>query len=291
MTGQDRVHMKIPGLQALKDFSLRDAIVGRLVTQEIEEMVDRVPKRVGSFGYDPWGYDESKLKLGAGIARLLYEKYFRVTVHGLENIPANGRVLIVGNHSGQLPMDGVLVGYALLSNPHGPRVARAMIERFFPTVPFLGNLLNGFGAVIGDPLNAAKMLEGDEAIMVFPEGVRGSGKPYRKRYQLQRFGNGFVHLAMAHRAPIIPVGIVGCEETMPSLGSIDPLARLLGIPYVPIVPTLLPLPARVFLNFGEPIHFGPEACAEAEVTARVEQVKDAIRDLLDKGLAERTKIF
>src|SRR5262249_20160467 len=141
--------------------------------------------------------------------------------------PANGRLLIVGNHSGQLPMDGVLVGYALLTNPHGPRAARAMIERFFPTVPFLGNLLNGLGAVIGDPLNCAKMLEAGEAIIVFPEGIRGSGKPYRKRYELQRFGNGFVHLAMAHKTPILPVGIVGCEETMPSLGSIDPLARLL----------------------------------------------------------------
>ena len=282
--------MKIPGLQELKAFSLRDAIVSRLVTPEIDAMVDRVPKRVGSFGYDPWGYDESKVKLGAGVIRLLYEKYFRVTAHGLENIPPTGRVLIIGNHSGQLPMDGVLVGYALLTNPHGPRAARAMIERFFPTVPFLGNLLNGLGAVIGDPLNCAKMLDADEAIIVFPEGVRGSGKAYRKRYQLQRFGNGFVHLAMQHRTPIIPVGIVGCEETMPSLGSIDPLARLLGIPYVPVAP-LLPLPAKVHLNFGAPIHFGPEACTEIEVTRRVEQVKDVIRELIDQGLSQRTSVY
>lgn len=282
--------MKIPGLQALQAFSLRDAIISRLVTPEIDAMVDRVPKRVGSFGYDPWGYDESKVRLGAGLTRLLYEKYFRVTAHGLEHVPPTGRVLIIGNHSGQLPMDGPLVGYALLANPHGPRAARAMIERFFPTVPFLGNLLNGLGAVIGDPLNCAKMLEADEAIIVFPEGVRGAGKAYRKRYQLQRFGNGFVHLAMQHRTPIIPVGIVGCEETMPSLGSIDPLARLLGIPYVPIAP-LLPLPAKVYLNFGAPIQFGPEACTEAEVTRRVEQVKDVIRELIDQGLSQRTSIF
>ncbi|MGQ0621793.1 MAG: lysophospholipid acyltransferase family protein [Panacagrimonas sp.] len=283
--------MKIPGLfQRVKDFSLRDAIVERLVTPEIDELIDRVPKQVGSFGYDTWGYDESKVRLGAGLMRLLYEKYFRVTAHGLENVPAEGRVLIIGNHSGQLPIDGTLVGYALLTNPHGPRAARAMIERFLPTVPFLGNLLNGLGAVIGDPLNCARMLESDEAIIVFPEGVRGSGKPYRKRYQLQRFGNGFVHLAMAHRTPIVPVGIVGCEETMPSLGSIKPLARLLGIPYVPIAPPL-PLPARVFLNFGEPIRFGPESCTEAEVTMRVERVKDLIRELIDKGLTERTRIF
>lgn len=283
--------MKLPGLSSFKDYSLREAILRRIVTPEIEALIERVPKRTGSFGYDAWGYDESKVKLGAGLMRLLYEHYFRVTAQGLENIPAEGRVLIVGNHSGQLPMDGVLVGYALLTNPQGPRAARAMIERFFPTVPFLGNLLNGLGAVIGDPLNCAKMLEADETIIVFPEGVRGSGKPYSKRYQLQRFGNGFVHLAMAHRTPIVPVGIVGCEETMPSLGNIAPLAKLLGIPYAPIVPALLPLPARVSLNFGAPIHFGPEPCSEKEVTARVEQVKDAIRDLIDKGLAERTSVF
>lgn len=280
--------MKLP---ALSTFSLRDALMRRLVTTEIESLVARIPKRTGSFGYDAWGYDETKVKVGVGVMKLLYERYFRVVAHGLENVPAEGRVLIIGNHSGQLPMDGVLVGYSLLTNPHGPRAARAMIERFFPTVPFLGNLLNGLGAVIGDPLNCAKMLENEETIIVFPEGVRGSGKPYRKRYQLQRFGNGFVHLAMQHRTPIVPVGIVGCEETMPSLGSIDPLAKLLGIPYVPIIPTPLPLPARVILNFGTPIHFGPEAVSEAEVSRRVETVKDAIRDLIDKGLAERTGVY
>lgn len=280
--------MKLPDF---KKFSLRDAVTRRLVTADIEALIERTPKRVGSFGYDPWGYDQRHVKLSAGVMRLLYDKYFRVVAHGLENIPANGRVLVAGNHSGQLPMDGLLVGYALLSNPQSPRAARAMIERFFPTVPFLGNFLNGLGAVIGDPHNCAKMLEAEEAIVVFPEGVRGSGKPFSKRYQLQRFGTGFVHLAMAHRTPIVPVGIVGCEETMPSLGNIAPLAKLLGIPYVPIVPTLFPLPARVYLNFGKPIHFDPGPCTESEIAARVEQVKDAIRDLIDLGLNERTGIF
>lgn len=283
--------MKFPGLGSLQDFHPSDALMRRIVTPEIEALVASLPKRTGTYGYDAWGYDERLVKLGVGVVRLLYERYFRVVAHGLENVPPTGRALIIGNHSGQLPMDGVLVGYALLTNPNGPRAARAMIERFFPTVPFLGNLLNGLGAVIGDPLNCAKMLDAEETIIVFPEGIRGSGKPYRKRYQLQRFGNGFMHLAMTHTTPIIPVGIVGCEETMPSLGSIDPLARLLGIPYVPIVPSLLPLPARVVLNFGEPMRFANDARDEDEVATRVEQVKDAIRGLIDKGLSERTRVF
>lgn len=269
---------------------LKQRVLARLVIPEIEQLVASIPTPVGSFGYDPWGYNEDRFKLGLGVAKLLYDKYFRVTAHGVENIPASGRVLIVGNHSGQLPMDGVLVGVAAATNPHGPRLVRAMIERFFPTVPWLGNIMNALGGVIGDPINCAKMLEMDEAVIVFPEGVRGSGKLYKKRYQLQRFGNGFLHLAINHRAPVVPVGIVGCEETMPAIANLAPIARLLGMPYLPIVPSLIPLPARVYMNFGEPMHFSPRA-TEAEVTLAVETVKAELRRLIELGLKERKSIF
>lgn len=269
----------------------REALLQRIVTSELEEMFARIPKPVGSFGYDAWGYNENQAKIALGLVKWLYEHYFRVTATGLEHVPANGRVLVIANHSGQLPMDGVLIGYALATNPHGPRAPRAMIERFFPTVPYLGNLLNSVGAVIGDPLNCAKMLEQDEAIIVFPEGVRGSGKLYKDRYQLQRFGNGFVHLALQHDTPIVPVGVVGCEETMPAIANIAPLARLLGIPYAPVAPPL-PLPARVYLNFGKPIHFRTRGeVSETQVIDRVEQVKTRIRELIATGLAQRTQIF
>lgn len=277
-------------LKNLASLGPREALYQRLVTPELEELFARIPKPVGSFGYDPWGYNENSAKLALGAMKWLYDRYFRVTAHGLEHIPAQGRLLVIANHSGQLPMDGVLIGTALATNEYAPRFARAMIERFFPTVPWLGNWLNSVGAVIGDPLNCAKMLERDEVIIVFPEGIRGSGKPWRKRYQLQRFGSGFVHLAMQHKTPIIPVGVVGCEETMPSLGSVTPLAKLLGIPYVPIAPPL-PLPARVYLNFGEPMIF--EGCpdSEDEVTGYVEQVKARIDELIARGLAERTSVY
>ena len=277
-------------VRLIKNFNGKEEILSRLVTPEIEAMVARIPKPVGSFGFDAWGYNEDQYKVGLAGAKLLYDKYFRVEAHGLEHIPKRGRVLIVPNHSGQLPMDGVLIGVAAATNPHGPRAARAMIERFFPTVPWLGNLLNAWGGVIGDPANCAKMLDTDEAIIVFPEGVRGSGKLYKKRYQLQRFGNGFMHLAMNHDTPIVPCGVVGCEETMPAIANIKPLAKMLGIPYAPIVPALFPLPAKVSLNFGPPMYFKPVK-TEEEVTARVEKVKAEIRRLIDKGLQERTSIF
>lgn len=269
---------------------LRQRVLDRLVTPDIEALVARMPKPLGSFGYDPWGYNEEAAKVAIAVTRWLSEHYFRVESYGLEHVPARGRVLIIPNHSGQLPMDGILTGTAIATNPAGPRAPRAMIERFFPTVPWLGNLLNSFGAVIGDPLNCVKMLQADEAVIVFPEGIRGSGKLYKHRYQLQRFGNGFVHLAMKYQAPIVPVGIVGCEETMPSVANLKPLAKLLGVPYIPVGP-LLPLPAKVILNFGEPIHFPDDGASEAEVTARVEQVKTRIRTLIDRGLSQRKSVF
>ncbi|MFZ5699100.1 MAG: lysophospholipid acyltransferase family protein [Pseudomonadota bacterium] len=259
------------------------------VSREFGELIDAAPKPSGTLDYDPWGFNYEATKTAFGAFRLIYEKYFRVKAHGLEHVPASGRCLIIGNHSGQLPIDGILVGYALATNPFGPRIPRTMIERFFPSVPFLGNALNQVGAVVGEPANCRKMLESDEAIIVFPEGVRGSGKPYRKRYQLQRFGNGFMHLAIDHRTPIIPVGIVGCEETIPALGSITPLARMLGLPYLPIA-FPFPLPARVILNFGAPMHFG-HANSEAEITANVDAVKRALEELITKGLDERKSIF
>lgn len=277
-------------LQALLKISPTEALYRRIVTPELEAQFARLPKPVGSFGYDPWGYNEDTAKLALGLSKWLYDHYFRVTAQGLEHIPRQGRALVIANHAGQLPMDGVMLATALVTNPHNPRFARAMVERFFPTVPFLGNFLNSAGAVIGDPLNCAKMLDRDELIIVFPEGVRGSGKPWNKRYQLQRFGNGFMHLAMQHDTPIIPVGVVGSEETMPSLANIKPLAKLLGIPYVPISPPL-PLPARMYLNFGEPMVFKGPVESENEVTERVEQVKARITELIDRGLNQRTRIF
>ncbi len=266
---------------------LRDA----LVSEEINHYVDKMPHPVGELGWDPWGYNREASKLGLSLTKWLYDHYFRVEAHGLQNIPKNGRALVIANHSGQLPMDGVMIGTAISTNPHGPRAPRAMIERFFPTVPFLGNALNAVGAVIGDPLNCAKLLERDEVIVVFPEGVRGSGKLYDKRYQLQRFGNGFMHLAINHQAPIIPVGVVGCEETMPAVHNFKGLAKALGVPYIPLAPPF-PLPARVVLNFGKPMDFTQtEIKNENDVTACVEEVKEEIRRLIQKGLKERKEVF
>jgi 1-acyl-sn-glycerol-3-phosphate acyltransferase len=260
------------------------------VNKDVDESFEKNPKKLGSYNYDPWGYNPDTAKISYSMVKPLYENYFRVSAHGVENVPKDGRCLIIPNHSGQLPIDGMLVAYAIATRKENPRIARSMIERFFPTVPFVGNFLNQSGAVIGDPANCARMLDADEAIIVFPEGVRGSGKLYRERYQLQRFGNGFMHLAMRHRSPIVPVGVVGCEETIPSMANIAPVAKMLGIPYLPLtVPVIWP--AKVVIHFGEPLHFDDEVRGEDAVTKRVETVKDAIRGLIAKGLKERKGVF
>ena len=262
----------------------------RLIPKSLDEYVNSIDKPIGSLGYDPWGYNNETIKYGFTLTRLLYDKYFRVQANGVEKVPDEGPVLLIANHSGQLPLDGLMIGYAVATRPKKPRIPRAMIERFFPTVPWLGNLLNEMGAVLGDPVNCAKMLANDEAVIVFPEGVRGSGKLYRDRYQLKRFGNGFMHLAMKYNAPIVPVGVVGCEETIPAIANISPLAKALGVPYIPVsLPVVLP--ARVHLNFGDPMYFDDREIPEEQVTERVEQVKAEISLLIDKGLSERKKLF
>ncbi len=270
--------------------SLASFLKSRLVPADLDQQVNRIRKPIGSLGYDPWGYNNEAVKYGLALTRQIYEKYFRVQARGVEKIPAEGPVLIIANHSGQLPIDGLLIGYALASRAENPRMPRAMIERFFPTVPWLGNLLNEVGAVLGDPVNCAKMLANNEAVIVFPEGIRGSGKLYRDRYQLKRFGNGFMHLAMKYKAPIVPVGVVGCEETIPAIANINPLAKSLGIPYAPLALPVV-LPAKVHLNFGDPMYFDDREIPEEQVAERVETVKAEISRLIDKGLSERKRLF
>lgn len=245
---------------------------------------------VGEYGYDPWGFNIAGIKPLLNFGKLIYEKYFRVEVHGLENIPPTGRVLIIANHSGQLPIDGFLLGYSLLINPHAPRAAKGMMERFVPTVPFISEWFAQFGGVVGDPINCKRMLQAEEAILVFPEGSRGISKPFSKRYKLQKFGNGFMHLAIENKTPIIPVGIVGCEETIISFANLKFLQKVFNIPSAPL---LLPvvLPSKVIINIGKPMYFEEDDTREEKVTEKVNQVKDEINRLIKTGLSQRKGIF
>lgn len=252
--------------------------------------------RQNEYGFDPFGFHRDSLRLVVPLARWLHRSYFRTEVHGMENLPPSGRLLLVSNHSGQLPFDGVVIGAALLLDANPPRMVRSMIERFVPTVPFVSFLLTRWGQITGTPENCRRLLEDEEVILVFPEGARGISKPFSKRYQLARFGDGFMRLALETKSPILPVAVIGAEEQAPAV-NIKPLARLLRAPSFPVVPyppffPILPLPVKYRLYFGEPMHFSGDPDEEAEIVEdKVRSVRNRIQSMLHLGLRARKNVF
>ena len=273
----------------------------RELAEDVDKRLERVSTKLNEYGYDPYGLSPSYARPLLILATLLYRYYFRVETHGIERVPP-GRVLIVGNHAGNtIPLDGAMLGMSLFLECEPPRLARAMAEFYLPRIPWWSELIHRVGAVVGTPENCVQLLEREEAILVFPEGHRGFIKPYSKAYQLQRFGTGFMRLALQTRTPIVPVGIVGTEEQSPGLLDSSRLARLIGAPAFPITWTwpwlgplgyLLPLPVKFRIRFGEPILFeGPANEADRLMEEKVERVKDQISLLLEEGLAERQSWF
>lgn len=265
----------------------------------VAEAIDSLPLKVNEIGYDPWGFSPESAKTLFTIGYQIY-RYFRPRIHGIENLPAGGRVLVVPNHSGQLPLDGLVISVASLVEADTPRLMRAMAERWFPTLPVVGNAFNRAGVVLGDPINCRNLLEADNAILVFPEGARGSGKTWDHRYRLRHFGRGFMRLALQTGTPILPVAVIGGEESIISLYDVKPLARLLGFPYFPIPPHLplvglaayLPLPVRFHVHFGELMHFsGPFDDEDEMIDGKVRAVMNRIQSMIDDGLARRESVF
>ena len=265
---------------------------------EIAQAIDAIPNEVNELGFDPWGFSPEQAKRYYSLAYRIYQ-YFRPVVHGIENVPA-GRVLIVANHSGQLPFDGLVTAVACLLKASPPRLVRAMAERWFPTLPFVSEAFYRSGVVLGDPINCRNLLEAENAILVFPEGARGSGKTWDHRYQLVSFGRGFVRLALQTGAPIVPVAVIGGEESIISVYNAKGLAKLLGMPYFPVSPLLpvlgplafLPMPVQFHLHFGEPIQLeGPFDDEDEVIEQKVKVVTDQLQGMIDEGLAQRTSVF
>jgi 1-acyl-sn-glycerol-3-phosphate acyltransferase len=265
------------------------------VPPDLEDRLSRLQVDLNSAGFDRWGLHPETLRKFAPILYFLYRKYFRVETAGVANIPA-GRALFIGNHGGQIPIDAMLAGLALFMDGEPPRVARAMVERWVPTVPFVSSLFTRIGAMVGDPDNCRELLEHDQSVLVFPEGVRGSGKLFKDRYQLQRFGTGFMRLALETRTPIVPVAVIGTEETYPSVYNFEILAKAIGAPYFPVTPFfplfgplgLIPLPSKVTVRFGAPLCFEGDANEEEEkIREKVQRVKESLQAEINEGLRVR----
>ncbi len=248
---------------------------------------------------DDFGFDQEWTESLLPIFKWVYHHYWRVETTGLENVPREGRALLVSNHAGVLPWDGSMIKTALFTEPpHLNRHARALIAQFFFGLPWLSWFLRRTGQTVGHPDDTRRLLERDQLVLVFPEGVKGTGKPWSERYRLRRFGRGgFVQVAIRSRSPIIPISVVGSEEIYPMLGNIEPVAKLTGFPYFPITPLFpwlgllgtLPLPSRWRIQFHPPIRTDELPLEVADDQGAVMTISDQVRDIIQEGIYENLK--
>lgn len=272
-------------LESLAPSAIRD------LNQEIRERLRESPIKWNSYGYDPWGFNPDVARRALLLFALIYRYYFRVQTTGLENLPT-GRMLVIPNHAGQIAIDAGMIGVATVLDADPPRPLRGMGEYWLPTLPFFNVFMARVGGVVGTPKNARDILEHGEAVIAFPEGVRGMNKTFAERYQLQEFGYGFMRLALETQTPIVPVAVVGSEEQAISIANVKPLADLLGVPAFPILLNYFPLPVRYHIYFGEPMEFRGNANDEDEVIGKkVAQVKQRIHDMIQAGLRRRSSWF
>jgi 1-acyl-sn-glycerol-3-phosphate acyltransferase len=256
--------------------------------------------QVDEFGFDPELTDKVLLAL----VRPLYERYFRVETRGLENVPDEGGALLVANHSGTIPLDSIMTQIALLDHHPAHRHLRMLGADLVFSTPVISELARKTGTTLACNADAERLLHKGELVGVWPEGFKGIGKPFSERYKLQRFGRGgFVSAALRAQVPIVPCSIVGAEEIYPIIGNMKTLARLLGLPYVPVTPTFpwlgplgaVPLPSKWIIEFGEPIPTDSYGLGAADdpmlVFNLTDQVRETIQHTLYRLLMARRSIF
>ncbi len=248
---------------------------------------------VDAFGKDPAVLEALRPRLD-----VLLDSWFRVIVEGAAHVPADGRVILVANHGGALPWDALVLIAALSRSAPGfsGRQVRPLVEDAVMTAPFLGTFLNRLGCVRASQDNATRLLNQGEACLVFPEGEQGLGKNYRRRHQLQRFGRGgFVRLAVRTHTPLVPVAVVGAEDTAPLLGRIDAFSSFFAdlLPWLPVTPTfpflgplgLLPLPARWRIRIGAPVDANERVKDETDAVA-INALATSVRDRLQRDVSD-----
>jgi 1-acyl-sn-glycerol-3-phosphate acyltransferase len=273
--------------------------------RDLRDALDRLLHRLaGDYKEDEWGFDEEFADSLLPFLELLYDRWWRVQAIGARNVPSHGRALMVANHAGVMPWDATMMSVAMLREHPLPRYPRFLVLDWAFSLPWVSVAMRKLGGVVASPYNALRLLEQDELVAVFPEGVKGAGKGFSRRYRLQRFGRGgFVELALRTGAPIVPVAVVGSEEIYPKVADAPLLARLIGAPYFPITPTfpalgplgVVPLPSKWRIEFCEAIptaHYGPEAAEDRSFVFELsEQIRETIQSKVYDNLVARGSAF
>ena len=273
--------------------------------RDARESLDTAVRRLGGrYTEDDWGFDEEFAEAVLPFLEFMYDRWWRVHSEGVGRVPAHGRVLLVANHAGIMPWDATMMGVAVMREHPLPRPPRFLVLDWAFELPYVSVLMRKVGGVPASPFNAMRLLEQDELVAVFPEGVKGAGKSFRDRYRVQRFGRGgFVEIALRTGAPIVPVAVVGSEEIHPKIAESRLLARLTGAPYFPITPTfpllgplgVVPLPSRWRIEFCEPIDISehpPEAAEDPRVVLDLsERVRETIQEKVYENLVKRGPAF
>jgi 1-acyl-sn-glycerol-3-phosphate acyltransferase len=289
------------GLELPEALSRGAVALPRDARDTLMRVLDRIE---GEQEDDEWGFDEGFADLVEPFFGFLYERWWRVRVEGAERVPAHGRALLASNHAGILPWDATMISLALLREHPLPRHPRFLVLNWAFDLPWISVFMRKVGGVVASPYNALRLLEQDQLVAVFPEGVKGTGKPFGERYRLQRFGRGgFVEIALRAGAPIVPVAVVGSEEIYPKIGDVPALARLIGAPFFPVTPTfpwlgplgVVPLPSKWRIEFCEPIEtasFGPDAANDRGLVLELtDRVRETVQEALLRNLVARGPAF
>ena len=276
------------------------------IERKLAQLIAYVRRRIeGDYTVDEFGFDPDFTEtIVFPLLRPIYEKWFRIEVRGMENIPAEGGALLVANHSGTIAIDSIMLQLAVHDEHPEHRVMRALGADLVFQSPFLGTFARRTGSTLAANADAERLFAKGELVGVFPEGFKGVGKPFRERYKLQRFGRGgFVSAALKAKVPIIPVAIVGAEEIAPIIGNMSTVARIFGLPYAPITPTfpwlgplgLIPLPSKWIIEIGAPIPtdtFGDRAEDDPMLVFDLtDQVRETIQQTLYSLLMQRRSVF
>lgn len=257
------------------------------------EPIERELENRYGINRDPWGLEPKRAVADLKVIWPFYRYYFDVRVHGKEKVQ-DKPYMVVSNHTGQVPIDGLLICTAFATELENPRILRPLVERFLTSLPFLGRWSSEGGAVLGDRLNCLNLLKRGESVLVFPEGVKGIAKNTKDHYKLQRFTRGFLRMALAAEAEILPIAVVGAEEFFPYVMHLKKVARLFKLPALPLSLNVVPLPSPIDIYIGEPYSLpkglSPEALDE-ELEPHLIEIERKIQELTEFGLKNRRTLL